>query len=104
MICNTFLQASASQLTYHGLQLLHESMDVDVPCVFFRNNHFSTIVKRSDGKLYTLVTDQGFAQESQVVWETLDTVDGDSEFVDSDFSLKRQAAVQKESLDQTDRE
>lgn len=37
--------------------------------------------------LYLLVTDQGFLQEEQVVWESLHTVDGDSCFCDSDFHL-----------------
>lgn len=37
--------------------------------------------------LYLLVTDQGFLQEEQVVWESLHNVDGDSCFCDSDFHL-----------------
>ncbi|XP_077928589.1 ubiquitin carboxyl-terminal hydrolase MINDY-1 isoform X4 [Halichoerus grypus] len=41
----------------------------------------------SRGHLYLLVTDQGFLQEEQVVWESLHNVDGDSCFCDSDFHL-----------------
>lgn len=37
--------------------------------------------------LYLLVTDQGFLQEEQVVWESLHNVDGDSCFCDADFHL-----------------
>lgn len=37
------------------------------------------------GKLYQLVTDQGFLNESAVVWETLNNIDNDGEFVDGDF-------------------
>ena len=32
-----------------------------------------------------LVTDQGFLKEPSVVWETLNSIDGDCHFVDSDF-------------------
>lgn len=41
----------------------------------------------AQGHLYLLVTDQGFLQEEQVVWESLHNVDGDSCFCDSDFHL-----------------
>ncbi|XP_010218751.1 PREDICTED: protein FAM63A [Tinamus guttatus] len=54
--------------------------------VFFRNNHFSTMIKHK-GHLYLLVTDQGFLQEEAVVWESLHTVDGDSCFCDTHFHL-----------------
>ena len=37
--------------------------------------------------MYLLVTDQGFLQEEQVVWESLHNVDGDSCFCNSDFHL-----------------
>lgn len=42
--------------------------------------------------LYLLVTDQGFLQEEQVVWESLHNVDGDSCFCDSDFHLSHSPA------------
>lgn len=32
-----------------------------------------------------MVTDQGFLGESSVVWETLGSIDGDGQFVDSHF-------------------
>jgi hypothetical protein len=44
-------------------------------CAFFRNNHFSTMLKK-DGRLYLLVTDTGYAGEASVVWELLDEIDG----------------------------
>ncbi|CAG0880296.1 unnamed protein product [Cyprideis torosa] len=50
--------------------------------VLFRNNHFSTIYKYQ-GRLYILVTDQGFLREPKVVWETLCSVQGDSTFTDA---------------------
>ena len=36
-----------------------------------------------------LVTDQGFLHESSVVWEMLCNIEGDSVFVDSNFSISR---------------
>lgn len=36
--------------------------------------------------LYQLVTDQGFVNEN-VVWETLNNIEGDGQFVDSNFVL-----------------
>ena len=38
-------------------------------------------------QLYQLVTDQGFLNESNVVWETLNNIEGDTQFVDGDFVL-----------------
>ena len=54
--------------------------------VFFRNNHFSTMVKEGDS-LYLLVTDLGFLDKADVVWETLDSVQGDTVFVDKQFKV-----------------
>ncbi|OTF71399.1 DUF544 domain containing protein [Euroglyphus maynei] len=39
------------------------------------------------GKLYQLVTDQGFLTEPNVVWESLNNIEGDDYFVDADFQL-----------------
>ncbi|UYV80552.1 FAM63B [Cordylochernes scorpioides] len=36
-------------------------------------------------ELFQLVTDQGFLTEPSVVWETLNNIEGDGEFVDGDF-------------------
>eukprot|EP00755_Sulcionema_specki_P021965 Sspe_Gene.75365::Locus_47092_Transcript_1_1_Confidence_1.000_Length_809::g.75365::m.75365 len=52
----TFLKESANQLTYAGLFDLMTTVSEGELCIFFRNNHFSTITKR-DGSLFTLVTD-----------------------------------------------
>ncbi|EFX83129.1 hypothetical protein DAPPUDRAFT_48508 [Daphnia pulex] len=84
LVIENFLERSASQLTYHGLSELTTSMEDDEIGVLFRNNHFSTIYKRQK-ELLQLVTDQGFLGESSVVWETLGSIDGDGQFVDSHF-------------------
>lgn len=86
LIAEQFLETTAAQLTYHGLCELTATAKEDELGVFFRNNHFSTMTKHKS-HLYLLVTDQGFLQEEQVVWESLHNVDGDSCFCDSDFHL-----------------
>ncbi|KAG9334704.1 hypothetical protein JZ751_007239 [Albula glossodonta] len=62
--------------------------------VFFRNNHFSTMIKHKD-HLYLLVTDQGFLQEESVVWESLHNVEGDGNFCDSEFRLGQASSSQQ---------
>jgi len=84
LVAQNFLEESASQLTYHGLCELGTTMKENELAIFFRNNHFSTIHKRNN-ELFLLVTDQGFLKESAVVWETLNSIDGDGHFVDSSF-------------------
>nr|KAF6304852.1 MINDY lysine 48 deubiquitinase 1 [Pipistrellus kuhlii] len=86
LIAEQFLETTAAQLTYHGLCELTAAAKEDELSVFFRNNHFSTMTKHKS-HLYLLVTDQGFLQEEQVVWESLHNVDGDSCFCDADFHL-----------------
>jgi len=81
IVAQQFLEESASQLTYHGLCELNSAMQDGQLAIFFRNNHFSTMYKQS-ASLYLLVTDQGFLNQQSVVWETLQTVEGDTVFVD----------------------
>lgn len=52
--------------------------------MFFRNNHFSTLYKHK-GELFLLVTDQGFLTEPAVIWETLVNIEGDGQFVNSEY-------------------
>ncbi|XP_062865331.1 ubiquitin carboxyl-terminal hydrolase MINDY-1 isoform X2 [Trichomycterus rosablanca] len=86
LIAEQFLESTATQLSYHGLCELNSSAKEGELCVFFRNNHFSTMIKHK-GHLYLLVTDQGFLQEDTLVWESLHNVEGDGNFCDSDFRL-----------------
>lgn len=83
-ISESFLEHTASQLTYHGLCELNTTLQDDQLCVFFRNNHFSTFHKHND-ELFLLVTDQGFLTEDRVIWESLTNVEGDCVFVDAEF-------------------
>ena len=79
-----FLSKTASQLTMTGLFKLHEDVRNNELCVFFRNNHFSTLLKR-DGKIFLLLTDLGFEQQRNFVWEVLDGIDGDTTLATSKF-------------------
>ncbi|RWS13118.1 hypothetical protein B4U79_03794 [Dinothrombium tinctorium] len=86
LIAEQFLEKTASQLTYHGLSQLISNIKEGELSVLFRNNHFITLYKHKK-ELYQLVTDQGFLTESNVVWETLNNIENDGQFVDSDFNL-----------------
>uniref|UniRef100_UPI00398ED0B5 ubiquitin carboxyl-terminal hydrolase MINDY-1-like n=1 Tax=Pristiophorus japonicus TaxID=55135 RepID=UPI00398ED0B5 len=45
LVAEQFLDATATQLTYHGLCELTAAAKDGELCVFFRNNHFSTMIK-----------------------------------------------------------
>ena len=51
-----------------------------------------------EGKLYLLITDLGYARESSVVWEKLDQIDGDTEYVDSDFTRSSRCTLPSDGL------
>lgn len=88
-----FLQSSGSQLTYHGLCELNASVSEGEIVVFFRNNHFSTMMKRQ-GRLLLLVTDHGFVNEQEYVWQCLQDIDGDGDFLDSRFAWSKHSQTQ----------
>lgn len=79
-----FLKSSASQLTIYGLFCLQDGLKERELCVFFRNNHFSTMFKY-EGQLYLLATDQGYINQPDLVWEKLNEVNGDTLFMTSNF-------------------
>jgi len=83
LLIKDFMDRTASQLSYDGLMALHETLRERQLAVFFRNSHFSTILKYS-GDLYLLCTDIAFGY-SHIVWEKLDEVDGDTTYYDADF-------------------
>eukprot|EP00550_Attheya_septentrionalis_P005729 CAMPEP_0198280744 /NCGR_PEP_ID=MMETSP1449-20131203/769_1 /TAXON_ID=420275 /ORGANISM="Attheya septentrionalis, Strain CCMP2084" /LENGTH=565 /DNA_ID=CAMNT_0043976203 /DNA_START=158 /DNA_END=1855 /DNA_ORIENTATION=- len=84
VLINEFLTSTSHQLTYHGLHELMVHIAEESLCVFFRNNHFGTMTKK-DGILYLLVTDLGYSNVSEVVWEKMDAIDGDTEYADDQF-------------------
>ena len=82
-IFEAFLDQTAHQLTQAGIVKLYGFMEERQLAVLFRNNHFSTIFCYQ-GRIYSLVTDQGYLKEDSIVWELLDidSVCGDSQYVD----------------------
>ena len=82
-LIETFLNDTASQLTLTGLAQIRERIQEREYAVLFRNNHFSVITK-VDGELYALVTDSGYLDEPDVVWEVLGGA-RDGTFVNSEF-------------------
>ena len=88
-VCDEFLKHSASQLTNFGILQLLSTLPEDRPSVLFRNNHFSTLIRR-DSKLFILITDEGLLNEQigkkrPAVWESLDSAHGGSSWFDADF-------------------
>eukprot|EP00421_Protoceratium_reticulatum_P073878 CAMPEP_0168428576 /NCGR_PEP_ID=MMETSP0228-20121227/36929_1 /TAXON_ID=133427 /ORGANISM="Protoceratium reticulatum, Strain CCCM 535 (=CCMP 1889)" /LENGTH=405 /DNA_ID=CAMNT_0008442641 /DNA_START=30 /DNA_END=1247 /DNA_ORIENTATION=+ len=84
-----FMDRTASQLSYDGLLALHETVRERQLAVFFRNSHFSTMMKYN-GDLYLLCTDIAFGN-SHLCWERLDEVDGDTSYCDADFQVNSAA-------------
>lgn len=64
-----------TQLTAFGLLRLREKLLHNKFSILFRNDHFSTLFKYED-RLYTLVTDFGYKNCKDIVWQSLDSVDG----------------------------
>eukprot|EP01138_Halocafeteria_seosinensis_P003193 gb/GECG01003267.1/.p1 GENE.gb/GECG01003267.1/~~gb/GECG01003267.1/.p1 ORF type:complete len:551 (+),score=89.90 gb/GECG01003267.1/:1-1653(+) len=85
-VIRRFLDETATQLTYHGIMKLFETMEERELGILFRNNHFSVIFKYS-GYLFLLVTDEGYRDEPEVVWEVLDEIAGDTVFVNGEFKI-----------------
>ncbi|MCH94269.1 protein FAM63A, partial [Trifolium medium] len=83
-LVKSFLSNNASQLTFCGLFSLQGGLKQHELCVFFRNNHFSTMFK-FEGELYLLVTDEGYINLPDLVWEKLKEVNGDTLFMTGNF-------------------
>lgn len=67
----------------HSTHSQHRDPSSLLPCPS-RNNHYSVVFKRN-AMLYLLVTDLGYLNEKDVVWERLDGVDGDTQLCDGGF-------------------
>lgn len=97
-LVKSFLDSTSTQLTYTGLFKLTSSLKQGELVCFFRNSHLNVLYSRLDTenpspdsqselpRLFLLVTDSAFTLEDDVVWESLDDVDGsNSTFYDSKF-------------------
>ena len=69
-VLEDFLDTSSSQLTYYGISELHRVVKEGCDAVLFRNNHFS-VVHKNKGRMFVLVTDEGYTFQSSIVWEEL---------------------------------
>ena len=88
-----FLDSTRTQLSYHGLAKLHEFVRENEVCVFFRNNHFSTMFKH-EGSLYLLLTDIGYEHRSEYVWERLTEIDGDTMCCNAKFKRSMHSSTE----------
>mmetsp|Transcript_11349 Transcript_11349/g.26170 ORF Transcript_11349/g.26170 Transcript_11349/m.26170 type:complete len:409 (+) Transcript_11349:111-1337(+) len=91
LLIKEFMNRTASQLSYEGLLELHQVVKERELAVFFRNSHFSAIM-RYGGELYLLCTDIAFSA-SDIVWERLDQVDGDTAYCDANFKEHVEAPI-----------
>ena len=82
-----FLKLYPTQLTPHGLESVQESLQSGSFAIMFRNDHFSTIYKHpQSGQIFTLITDAGYADRDEIIWESLIDVNGSrNEFFSGDF-------------------
>jgi len=92
---NNFL--NSAQLTPYGLAQLSTNIVERELVVFFRNNHFSTMMVHN-GVLLNLVTDIGYEKERLVVWDLLSD-DGNSTYLTSNF--ENTSTVKREELRNT---
>ncbi|XP_046405698.1 ubiquitin carboxyl-terminal hydrolase MINDY-1-like isoform X2 [Ischnura elegans] len=91
LTAENFLEATASQLTAHGLCELNSALTEGDYGILFRNNHFNVITKHKK-ILCQLVMDQGYLEEPNVVWETLTNLSGDEIFLDSSFQVSQRSS------------
>jgi len=88
VVIRHFIESNSTQLTYHGLFSL---LSIEPGLyAFIRNSHLSVLLRYtgpdSESSLWTLVTDSNFSREPEVVWESLEDVDGSSSrFVNGDL-------------------
>jgi len=82
-----FLKLYPTQLTPYGLEAVQESIPSGSFAILFRNDHFSTVYKHPDsGQLFTLITDAGYADRDEIIWESLVDISGkNNEFFSGDF-------------------
>ena len=78
---------NATQLSAFGLDHLSQSLSPGSLSILFRNDHFSTLYKHPQShQLFTLITDAGYADHTELVWESLVDVNGsNAEFFAGDF-------------------
>ncbi|KAJ9098573.1 hypothetical protein QFC20_005916 [Naganishia adeliensis] len=94
VVLQHFLQSTGTQLTFPGLFALN-ALDPGSVVAFFRNSHLSVLYRRppsttddndTSPTLYQLVTDQSFALEPEITWESIVDIDGSgTSYFNSEF-------------------
>lgn len=90
-----FVRTYPTQVTQSGIEHLKKQMDNGEIAVLFRNNHFATLT-RQDETLFTLVTDEGYGNHPDIVWETMKTINGQEEFYTGNFRKCEQVDTSKD--------
>ncbi|KAL2828032.1 hypothetical protein BDW59DRAFT_53700 [Aspergillus cavernicola] len=87
----------ATQLSPFGLEQLARTLQPGSLSILFRNDHFSTLYKHPQlHQLFTLVTDAGYSNHEEVVWESLVDVNGSNTgFYAGDFRVVSQQAARE---------
>jgi len=79
-IVDSFINVeNPTQLTSFGLNQLTKVLAPGSFSILFRNDHFATLYKHPQThQLFTLITDAGYANHAEIVWESLADVKGSS--------------------------
>jgi len=88
---------TCSQTTEVGLIQLLEEMKNGEIAVLFRNNHYLTVTKQKD-KLFSLVTDQGYLEAKNVIWEEIN-FSGGGDFYNENFVTRQEAIAEQTARD-----
>lgn len=102
-IIKEFFSHWPTQLTEHGLTVLNQSLKPGQISILFRNDHFCTLYKEPrSGQLMTLVTDAGYANHDEIVWESLVDINGTyNELFAGDFNSVSHNNIVSDSQSQT---
>lgn len=68
-LASAWLMQHSTQMTETGVIELEKTVRKNEIAVLFRNNHFSTVIKHDDGKLYTLMSATAFLEFPAYVWQ-----------------------------------
>ncbi|RLV90166.1 Uncharacterized protein JA1_004782 [Spathaspora sp. JA1] len=87
-LISKWLDLNRTQLTKIGLTKLNIGLNNQEFVIFFRNNHFSTLFKKSNNEFYILITDTSFQSKNscKIIWQSLNSISGNDDlFFTGDF-------------------
>lgn len=84
-----FQRSNPTQLSPFGLEAVRTSLRSGEFAILFRNSHFLVVYKHPETEmLFCLVTDEGYREQEDAVWESLMDCDGSSmEIFSGHFSI-----------------